>query len=628
MDCIATLQNAGQMPASHPLPRPIQSLDRLFVDRSAPATQPHPHTHFWRLAVFVPAVIATLGLLAAFTNWFAINGFVLFECVVVGLIAFTFFWISLSVSTAVAGFTTLLRPRPSYSATGPAQSLDVALLVPIYNEVTSDVFGNAAAMLAALQNEKSAHAFSLFVLSDTRDEATAKQELLAFQILRSSFPGKVYYRRRPDNIDCKVGNLTEWIEHYGGAYPAMLVLDADSLMSGSAIVALADALARDPGAGLIQSFPMLIGAQTAFGRMQQFATRIYGAALAEGLAKWTGREGNFWGHNAIIRTAAFAACAGLPRLNSRRGAANLILSHDFVEAGLLRRAGWSVRFLPNIHGSYEETPATLIDFVLRDRRWCQGNLQHLRLIGTRGLHAVSRFHLICGVMSYLMSPAWLLLLIVWALFSDGTDTNAIGYFSGLDPQVRWPEVSSGHGLAILVFIYAMLLAPKLMGAAMAHRTGIPMRDVGGTCQFITSVVTEILMSVAYAPILMVQQSISVARKALGYKETWSPQQRHGGQYSLAVMTKFHLFETTIGILLVAGIAQGIVTPWLSPIGASLFLAIPLSALSGVNLNSRHWSAKLLGTPEQLNPPDIMRYAVAERQRFTSLPSASQTIAAE
>lgn len=623
------MENPGQMPAPQPLLRPIQQLDRPFVDPTARPTQSHPLTGAWRVAVFLPAVIATSGLLAAFTGWFATNGVSWFEGVVVGLIAFTFFWISLSVSTAITGVVALLRPRPCDAAKGPVEPLDVALLMPIYNEVTSDVFGNAAAMVAALQAEKSTHTFTLFVLSDTRDAITAKQELLAFQTLRASFPGRVYYRRRPENIDFKVGNLTEWVERYGGAYPAMLVLDADSLMSGPAIVALADALAREPGAGLVQSFPMLIGAQTVFGRMLQFATRIHGAAPAQGLASWTDREGNYWGHNAIMRTAAFATCAGLPRLAARRGDAHLILSHDFVEAGLLRRAGWSVRFLPHIQGSFEEAPATLIDFVLRDRRWCQGNLQHLRLLGTRGFHPVSRFHLLCGVMSYLMSPAWLTLLLVWALFGGGTETNAIHYFSGLNPQVSWPDVNVGNGLAILGFVYAMLLAPKLIGTAIAQRIGIQMRDVGGTPQFVVSVVIEILLSIAYAPILMVQQSISVARRTVGFSETWSPQQRRGGKYALAVMVKFHLFETLIGTLLVAGIVLGFVTPWLSPIAASLFLAVPLSALSGMNLNAYDWSARQLSTPEQLNPPDIIRDAMAERRRFAMEESSnSRPIAAE
>lgn len=626
MDGVTSYIPQGWMPSDAPLSRPIQALDKPFQDNTAPADQSKARTYLWRAATFLPAVMATAAVIAAFTDWFAMDGFSGFEGVVIGLIAFTFFWIALSVSTAFLGAVTLVMAKPKVANAGPVKPMDVALLVPVYNEETSDVFGNAAAMLAAIDAEDHAHNYALFILSDTRDDAIAAQEARAFMALRAQTQGaaQVYYRRRADNVDRKVGNLSDWMERWGGAYAAMLVLDADSLMSGSAIVALTDALSRDDAAGLIQSFPTLFGAQSIFGRVQQFSNRIYGAALAEGLAKWTDREGNYWGHNAIIRSSAFAACAGLPRLKSRKGPGQLILSHDFVEAGLLRRAGWSVRFLPRIEGSYEEVPATLIDYVLRDRRWCQGNLQHLWLLRARGFHAVSRFHLVSGAMGYLMSPAWFALLLVWALVGNGMETNAITYFSGLDPQVSWPEMSTGNSLAILGFMYGMLLAPKIMSAGAAHRAGIKMCDVGGIFQFLTSLVVEIFLSILYAPIMMVQQSIAVLRTAIGYKEKWVPQQRRGGRYSLGVMAKFHVVETLIGALLITGMVQGLVTLWLIPIAVSLVAAVPLSALSGVNMSG----SRQLGTPEHLNAPKIIREAMAERQRFAAVLAVPEVIAAE
>lgn len=624
------LPPTGLMPPKSPLPQPIQKLDRPYHDATAPGARSQSVTHLWRLLAFAPALGATLALILAFVDWFRMDGFVPFEGVVIALIGFTFFWIALAVSTTLLGVTTLFLSAPKRAAEGPVAPLNVALLVPVYNEDPADVFGNAAAMKSALRAADTPHKFDLFILSDTRDEAIAEQELRAFYALRASYPGAVFYRRRVDNTDRKVGNLADWVERHGGAYDAMLVLDADSLMSGSAILALADALARDPAAGLIQSFPTLFGAQTLFGRVQQFSNRIYGAALAEGLAKWTDRDGNYWGHNAIIRCRAFAACAGLPRMSgTRKGTGRLILSHDFVEAGLLRRAGWSVRFLPRIEGSYEEVPATLIDYVLRDRRWCQGNLQHLALLRTRGFHAVSRFHLLSGAMGYLMSPAWFALLLVWALIGDGGTTNTLTYFSGLDPQVSWPDMSTANALLILAFMYAMLLAPKLMAAAATRRAGIRMRDVGGLGQFLTSLLAEMLLSIAYAPVLMVQQTIAVTRTALGWQETWSPQQRRGGTYSLAIMAKFHAVETVLGILLVAGMATGLVSFWLIPIAVSLICAVPLSALSGTNLGSRRWSARQMGTPEHLNAPRIIRSAMIERRRFAALIAAPPgAIAAE
>jgi len=306
----------------------------------------------------------------------------------------------------------------------------------------------------------------------------------------------------------------------------------------------------------------------------------------------------------------------------------LILSHDFIEAGLLRRAGWSVRFLPQVDGSYEEVPPTLIDYVIRDRRWCQGNLQHLGMLRSSGFHTVSRFHLLSGAMGYLTSPAWFALLLVWALIGNGMETNTLSYFSGYDPQVSWPSMSTSNALLILGFMYAMLLAPKLMSAVAAHRAGIPMRDVGGFRQFVTSVLVEITLSIAYAPVLMVQQTVAVARTAFGMQVSWEPQQRRGGNYSLFSMMKFHGLETVLGTLLVAGMFAGLVTLWLTPIAASLILAIPLSALSGVKLDRRRWSARQMGTPEHLNAPRIIRSAMMERRRYADLIEAPEAIAAE
>ncbi len=620
------------MPPRNPMHRPIQSLDHPHDGALAPLGA-RSRALLWRLATFVPAILTTVALIAAFTDWFAADGLTLFEGAVIGLIAFTFFWIALSVSTATLGVATLLLSRRLSPVPDnlPVAPLDVAILVPVYNESPVDVFGNAAAMLAALDREDHIHRFSLFILSDTRDDLIAEQELRAYHGLRALMGphARIHYRRRSDNLDRKVGNLADWVENWGGAYPAMLVLDADSLMSGDAIVALADALSADPSAGLVQSFPTLFGAQSLFGRVQQFSNRIYGTALAEGLAKWTDREGNYWGHNAIIRSAAFAASAGLPKVRMRSGEERLILSHDFIEAGMMRRAGWSVRFLPRIKGSYEEVPATLIDYVLRDRRWCQGNLQHLRLLASRDFHAVSRFHLVSGAMGYLMSPAWLALLVVWFLVGNGAGENVIQYFSGIDPQVTWPQMSRGDGVAMLAFMYAMLLAPKLMSAGAIHRVGIPIRDVGGLGQYVLSVVGEICLSVAYAPILMVQQSIAVGRTAVRLRETWVPQQRGGGGiYGWATLLKFHIVETVLGFSMLLGMMLGVVTFWLLPIALSLALAIPLSRLSGVDISRYRWSARQLATPESINAPRIIRNAMIERRRFATLLAKADVVAAE
>ena len=579
------------MPPEAPLHHPKQDLRRTFRDGTAPGARRDADAALWRTLTFTPAAIATAALLWGFLAWFATDGTTWAEGILAALIGVGFFWIALSFMTVLGGAVAMQRRAPRRR--GPVAPLDVALLMPIYEEAPWDVFGNAGAMMEALARLPRRHRFTLYVLSDTRDRGRAALEAAAVAALRERLPGAaIHYRRRVTNTDRKVGNLSDWVARWGGAHEAMVVLDADSLMGARAVQALADALSADPAAGLIQSFPQLIGARTLFARSQQFANAVYGAALAEGLARWTGREGNYWGHNAIIRTRAFAASAGLPHL---RGG-GLILSHDFVEAGLLRRAGWAVRFLPRIRGSYEQTPPSLVDHCLRDRRWCRGNLQHLGLLGTRGFHALSRFHLFHGAMGYLLSPLWFTLLALWAVTGVDAERSVINYFSPENPTMpNWPEMSPVDHVWLMVILYGLLLAPKLVGAAALLIAGTPVSHLGGAGRFAASLLIEVVVSIAYAPILMIQQTLAVISASSGGGLDWKPQDRDGGRHPLGTLVRFHVVETAIGALLVLGMATGHVSAWLSPIAASLVLAVPLSALSSRPL-------PFLETPQEVRRP--------------------------
>jgi len=606
------------MPPEAPLPMPRQDFAHAFRDASAPgANNGAGRPALWRALAFSPAMAATLALILILRDWFGDGGLSAVEAILTALISFNFFWITFTVGTVLTGILSLAR-RSRPERRRRAEPLRVALLMPIHNEVPWYVLGNARTMLEDLRRAGGAHRYAMFILSDTRDDAIAAQEQASIAALRATLaPGiEIYYRRRDRNTDRKVGNIADWVSGWGNAWDAMLVLDADSLMTGRAITRLTDALARDPGAGLIQSFPQLIGAQSVFARMQQFANGVYGIAFAEGLARWCGQEGNYWGHNAIIRTSAFAGCAGLPRLRGIGGREQTIMSHDFVEAGLLRRAGWSVRFVPRIQGSYEETPPTLIDHILRDRRWCQGNLQHLRLLGSAGFRSISRFHLLHGAVGYLMSPMWFALLVMWALIGHGREQSVLRYFSVDNPLFpQWPEITEGRHVMVIVLMYAMLLAPKILGVVALPLAGARYGDFGGAPRFALSFVAELVLSILYAPILMVQQMIAVFRTALGLQKGWSPQARDGGRYPLRTLVVCHALETISGLALVSGIVTGLVSPWLAPIAASLALAIPLSALSGVSSRSVRW---LLGMREEFREPAISRTARRHRDELRSV----------
>lgn len=603
------------LPPEHPLNMPEQDFAAPFRDDQAPVAEPKQQAALWRILSFSPAMIVTAALGWIMQGWFADGGVTVLEGILLALIVFNFFWISFSVSTVLLGLYSLARRTVAHTP-GPVPAQNVALLVPVYNEIPWYVLGNAQSMLEELSARGSNHSYAMFILSDTRDDAIADQERRSVEALQAMLPPSMplYYRRRDDNVGRKVGNIADWVRRWGGAYNAMLVLDADSLMTGRAIDQLTDALAREPGAGLIQSFPQLIGAQSVFGRMQQFANTVYGLALAEGLARWAGHEGNYWGHNAIIRTRAFAACAGLPSLRSLTGKESLIMSHDFVEAGLLRRAGWTVQFLPRIRGSYEETPQTLIDHIQRDRRWCQGNLQHINLLNARGFRAISRFHLFHGAVGYLMAPIWFALLVIWAIIGRGEEASVLTYFSEANPTMpSWPDMSEPRHVLIILLIYAMLLAPKLLAAIALPLSGKRFIEYGGARQFALSVISEVVLAILYAPILMVQQMIAVFRTLLGIQRGWAPQARDGGKYSWRTIAICHALETVSGAALCVGIAAGMVSAWLVPIAISLVFAIPLSALSGVPIRER--IGRWMGTHDHFDEPQITQAARAYRNQM-------------
>ncbi|MEO3415809.1 glucans biosynthesis glucosyltransferase MdoH [Roseovarius sp. CAU 1744] len=588
----------------------------------------------WRLGAFAPACLLTLSLIVGLTDWFASGGVTLMETSVIVLVGITFIWVSLSVSTVTLGLIRRalgapVRRRDALRIVDNA--MQVALLVPIYNETTAEVFGNAHAMLKDLSRRRDGPRYSLFILSDTNDPAIGDQEERAYFALRAACPDgvHVHYRRRAENTDKKVGNLSDWIGNWGAAYDAMLVLDADSLMSGAAIGHLAREMASDPDAGLLQSYPVLIGAETLFGRMQQFSSTVYGWLLAEGVAIWSLNEGNYWGHNAIIRTRAFADSAQLPYLRGRDGREDLIFSHDFVEAGLLRRAGWAVRFLPQVGGSYEETPQTLIDYALRDRRWCRGNLQHLRLLGARGFHPLTRFHLLQGAMAFLLSPAWLALILIWSMLGIMKPQSTV-YFTAANPLTpMWPQVSEVSGWVYLAVIYGMLLLPKLAGIAMLSLRPRIRHSYGNVGRFIATAAFEIICSVIFAPIMMVQQSIAVWRALTGRPWSWTPQARSSQGYSWTHTIWFHKVELVLGLVLMAAIWAGYASPWLGLIAVSLVLAAPLSKLSALCVNRRLPSVFRLDAPNSLREPRIFRSAQDERARMRDLLAQQpETMAAE
>ena len=592
------------MPAHAPLAMPDQDLSAGFTDKNAPGPSPLPGTGFYRWATFIPAIFTTASLIAIFADWFKRDGYIAVELAMIALVGFSAFWIALSVAASTIGLLAARRFKSANSA-GAVKGQKIALLVPVYNEDPDHVFRKLTAMRRQLNALPTPHEFAFFVLSDTRCDAIAQKEATLTRLqLGLNLPAvPVYYRRRAENTDRKTGNIRNWIENWGADWDGFITLDADSTLSAKTINTLSHALSTSPDTALVQTVPALVGARTLFARTQQFANNTYGRVLASGLDRWSGTEGNYWGHNAILRTRAFAACAGLPHLRGKGALSGTIKSHDFVEAALLRRAGWAVRLIPHLNDSYEETPQNIIQYVERDRRWCQGNLQHLRLIATPGLAWASRFHMLQGAMAYIASVAWFGLLVLWALMGRSEEQNVIRYFTDSNPLFpQWPQMDVVNRFVVLIFMLILLLAPKIFGL-IGHLVRDPAcRSLGGRTHLLISFLAEVLLSFVLAPILMVQHVIAVIRTLLGYDTGWSPQNRNSENQPLWVLARFHWLETVTGLLLLAGIDAGIITLWLLPIAFALAAAVPISHLSGKMMSPL---INVMKTREQIHPSPLI-----------------------
>ena len=615
------------LPPENRLAMPVQSLTAWPEDSQAASrarsSQPSPWAA--RLFVFAGALAITLYGANEMYAVVSVSRTTALQYVLLALFVVNFSWIALAFTSAILGFGVLaLRRGPAAADPASPLSSRTAIVMPVYNESTARTFAALEAIRASVEETGHGPSFDYFVLSDSTNADAWIAEERAFLRLRDTIgPGaRLYYRHREKNHHRKAGNIADFVTRWGGAYAQMVVLDADSLMTGACVLTLTRAMEADPNAGIIQSLPIVLNRNTLFARLQQFAARVTGPVIAAGLAVWSGRDGNYWGHNAIIRTRAFAEHCGLPDLRGKPPFGGHVLSHDFVEAALMRRAGWSVTMLPRLEGSYEESPPSLIDLAVRDRRWCQGNLQHSRVIGTRGLRLASRQHFATGIMSYLASPFWLFQLIVGiALVLQTTYIRPEYFTSDFRLFPAWPRFDPERALWLFGLTMGILLAPKGFGLVLALLDGRMRRSSGGGIRLVVSALIEVVLSALLAPVLMLIQSGSVFQILVGRDTGWNPQRRDDGSIPFADIVRRHRWHVALG--LVTGISAFLISTslflWMSPTILGLVLAIPLSWLSGsltAGLALRRMG--LLLTPAEGEPPPIVTHAnalTAENRRL-------------
>jgi membrane glycosyltransferase len=527
-----------------------------------------------------------------------------------------FSWVAAGSVSALIGFVALATTRSIDTLQLPPARLPpntrTALLFPVYREDAAEVAALIDTMCSDLSDVGAGNRFDVFILSDTQDASERVLEQRIYTNLRVRNQGhlQIYVRWRSPNEGKKAGNIRDWVERFGEAYPYFVIFDADSIMSATALLRLVAGMDDNPRAGLIQTVPRLVGGRTLFAHLQQFAARYYGPVVAAGLAAWHAHGGNYWGHNAIIRTSAFAQCAGLPRLPGKPPLGGYIMSHDFVEAALMRRGGWEVHIVPSLEGSYEGCPPTLADLIVRDRRWAQGNLQHLRLIGASGLPFLSRVHLAMGVFSYLASPIWALTLLIGVVLAFQANYATPTYFgseTSLFPN--WPVFDAETALSLFLVTVLVVHLPKLLGGIWALRTAEERRRNGGALRVGAGILLESILSTLIAPLLMVTQTSAVLSILLGRDAGWGAQQRRLGSKATILQFlrqhRWHMMWGAVGAVVCAAISPAVLA-WMSPIIAGLLLSAPIALLTA--RNSDQLITTLLSTPDELLETELGKNA--------------------
>lgn len=460
-----------------------------------------------------------------------------------------------------------------------------ALVVAIFEEDADDVFARVRVMWASLARLGSTDDIDVHVLSDTRTPQVVAAEERHVALLRADGMPALGYRHRESNVGRKAGNLGDFLDRAGSGYDFAIVLDADSLMTGSAMRRLIQLMERHDKVALIQTVSYATGRETLFARIQQFAVRLYAPLALRGLEFWQGGEASYWGHNAILRIAPFRQHCRLPVLSGKPPFGGEILCHDTVEAALLARAGWEVRLLPEMDGTWEEMPTNAEDLMGREKRWCQGNLQHARMLGLPGLRSGSRAHIVLGIGGYLTAPLW------WAFLLLGAGRVLV-----LEPTQHLGLLAYGltePGLAASVLAClaaALILTPRVLNLWRALADPHACRSFGGARRLLAGAAIEQVFWLLFGPVLSLVNAGFVVRTLAGRVVSWDAQHR-GDRYIGALQAAtLHWPHLLVALILGAACAKagGWFAVWMAPTALGLLLSPWLTSLSS-RVDLGRWS---------------------------------------
>lgn len=560
-------------------------------------------------ALIDPFVMADQPLLRSFMQ---LLPYILQSGILV-LFAVLFCWVSAGFWTALMGFLQLLIGKDKYSISSTTTGDEplnpqhrTALIMPICNEDVERVFAGLRATYESVAATGQLEHFDIYVLSDSNDPDKCVAEQKAWLDLCREVGGfgRIFYRRRRRRVKRKSGNIDDFCRRWGSQYSYMVILDADSVMSGECLTALVRLMEANPSAGIIQSSPKASGMDTLYARCQQFATRVYGPLFTAGLHFWQLGESHYWGHNAIIRVKPFIEHCALAPLPGEGSFAGAILSHDFVEAALMRRAGWGVWIAYDLPGSYEELPPNLLDELKRDRRWCHGNLMNFRLFLVKGMHPVHRAVFLTGVMSYLSAPLWFMFLALSTALQVVHTLMEPQYF--LQPRQLfpvWPQWRPELAIALFSTTLVLLFLPKLLSVILVWAKGA--KSYGGAFRVFISLLMEMLFSVLLAPVRMLFHTVFVVSAFLGWSVQWKSPQRDDDATPWSEAFVRHGSQLVLGLVWAIGMAWLDLRFlwWLAPIVFSLILSPFVSVFSSrASLGLACKRSGLLLIPEEYAPP--------------------------
>ncbi|HTQ52535.1 MAG TPA: glucans biosynthesis glucosyltransferase MdoH [Candidatus Acidoferrales bacterium] len=594
---------AGAIPQSAPAPGPPPLV-----------AAPLPRIHRgWRVFIFYSCALLLTGLVSMlFADLLWRTGWSASRTVLFILFVILFLLIAVGSMHGVFGFVlrAIGNPRRITQTDCRAQSIDgtsTAIVFPIYNEDIVRVYEGLRATYESLQKTGQLEHFDFFILSDSTDsDKWVEEERRWYELVRElDALGRVYYRRRTDNEGRKSGNVRDFLNAWGRRYRYFLVCDADSVMRGETLVALVRLMEAHPTVGLVQTVPALVNAKSLFGRIQQFSNRLYAPLFIAGLNYWALDLGNYWGHNALIRVEPFMQFCDLPQLPGKKPFGGYILSHDFVEAALLTRENWGVWFAYDLEGSYEEAPQGMIENAQRERRWCQGNLQHSLVLLARGLRGVSRLHLLLGIGGYLAGPLWLAFLLTfnwihWYQKYTGLSNITVHAFT---PYLNLS--GTAHALLVFVICMAVLFLPKVLALIDLAFDWERRRAFGGLARTTAGVVVETIFSTLHAPLLMLWHTRFVVTNLFGASVSWSRQRRGTDGTTWWFALRRHWGHTLIGLVwgLFMWQLNRYLFWWFTPVFTGMVLSVPLSVVtSRLNLGARARKLGLLLTPEETKPP--------------------------